>query len=86
MAGYGDDAIDRMIENAKRMRRKPFQREQLPPDRPQPAQADDARVAPRRRGIAAYIDQRMSPVPLVDSRLADDLATADRNLRRYRGR
>jgi len=75
----GNDAIDRMIENAKRMRRKPFQREQIQPDRPEPAAADDTRVArkstpPLRRGIAPYIDER----------LADDLKTADRNLKKYR--
>lgn len=82
-----NDEIDRMIENAKRMRRKPFERERIEPDRPQRVPADDARVAPpRRRGIAGYIDQRMSPVPLQDAQLDADLRAADRNLKKYRGR
>jgi hypothetical protein len=49
----GDDEIDRMIENAKRMRRKPYQREPEVPDRPEPAAAD----ATRTRGIAPYISK-----------------------------
>lgn len=52
----GDDAVDRMIENAKRMRRRPFQRPAVEPDRPEPAAADATRRAPKRRGIAGYID------------------------------